>query len=47
MVINLKIAKIDYFVNFGEIEGYLRDEEGNKYVVDGMVGISEDKTLLL
>ena len=41
------IANIDYFIVFGELEGYLLDEDGKKYVLDGMTGIGEDKTLLL
>ena len=38
---------IDYFVAFGELEGYIRDESGKKYILDGMLGMGEDKTLLL
>ncbi len=41
------IVNIDYFVAFGVLEGYLCDEDGNKYVLDGMMGMGEDKTLLL
>ena len=41
------IVNIDYFVAFGELEGYLKDEDGNKYILDGMMGMGEDKTLLL
>lgn len=40
-------VNIDYFVAFGELTGYVMDEDGNKYVLDGMTGIGEDKTLLL
>lgn len=40
-------VNIDYFVAFGELEGYVMDEEGNKYILDGMMGMGEDKTLLL
>ena len=40
-------VNIDYFVAFGELEGYLLDEDGNKYTLDGMMGMGEDKTLLL
>ncbi len=47
MVVHAKpLVSIDYFVTFGELEGYVRDEDGNKYILDGMVGIGEDKTLL-
>lgn len=41
------IVNIDYFVAFGELTGYVMDEDGNKYVLDGMMGMGEDKTLLL
>lgn len=41
------LVNIEYFIAFGEMEGYVLDEDGNKYVLDGMVGIGEDKTLLL
>ena len=41
------LVNIEYFVAFGELEGYVRDESGKKYVLDGMMGMGEDKTLLL
>ena len=41
------IVRIDYYITFGELEGYLRDEEGNKIILDGMLGMGEDKNLLL
>ncbi len=41
------IVNIEYFVAFGELEGYVRDESGKKYIVDGMMGMGEDKNLLL
>lgn len=41
------LVNIEYFVTFGEIEGYVRDESGKKYILDGMLGLGEDKTLLL
>ena len=41
------IVRIDYYITFGELEGYLRDEKGNKIVLDGMLGMGEDKSLLL
>ena len=47
MIMHAGIVNIDYYVTFGELEGYLRDEDGNKYVLDGMLGMGEDKTLLL
>ena len=33
-----------YALPFGTIYGYVTDTNGKKYVVDGMVGIGEDKT---
>lgn len=41
------IVNIDYFVAFGELKGYVRDEDGKKYILDGMMGMGEDKTMLL
>ena len=47
MVLHALVVNIDYYVAWGELEGYIRDEDGNKYVLDGMMGMGEDKTLLL
>ena len=41
------IVRIDYYITFGELEGYVRDEDGKKYILDGMLGMGEDKSLLL
>lgn len=41
------LFNIEYFIVFGELEGYVRDESGKKYILDGMVGIGEDKDLLI
>ena len=30
---------------FGELSGYVCDEDGNKYILDGMSAIGEDKSL--
>lgn len=38
---------ISYFVAFGELEGKITDHLGNTFVLDGMPGMGEDKTLLL
>lgn len=46
MILHAGIVNIDYFITFGTLEGYICDEDGNKYVLDGMIGIGEDKTLL-
>lgn len=47
MAINVGFIKIDYAIAFGELSGYVRDLEGKPYVLDGMMGIGEDKTLRL
>ena len=47
MIMHALVVNIDYYVAWGELEGYIRDEDGNKYVLDGMMGMGEDKTLLL
>lgn len=47
MVVHAVVVNIDYYVAFGVLEGYVRDEDGNKYILDGMMGMGEDKTLLL
>ena len=46
MVFHYCIVNIDYYITYGEFEGYIRDETGEKYILDGMIGIGEDKTLL-
>lgn len=47
MVMHALLVNIDYYIAFGELSGYVRDENGKKYILDGMTGIGEDKTLLL
>ena len=47
MIMHAVVVNIDYYVVWGELEGYLRDEDGKKYDLTGMMGIGEDKTLLL
>ncbi len=39
------IIDIDYHITFGELKGYVCDADGNKYILDGMPGIGEDKTM--
>lgn len=41
------VVDIDYYFAFGQLSGYVRDETGRKYPLDGMMGMGEDKTLLL
>ena len=45
MRVPFKVIDINYHITFGELSGFVCDEDGNKYVLDGMVGIGEDKTL--
>lgn len=47
MVMHAGVVNIDYYIAFGVFEGYLRDEAGKKHPLDGLLGIGEDKTLLL
>lgn len=47
MIMHAVVVNIDYYISFGELSGYVRDEDGNKYILDGMMGMGEDKTLLL
>jgi len=47
MIMHAGVVNIDYYISYGELEGYLLDEDGNKIVLDGMFGMGEDKTLLL
>ena len=46
MVTHAVIVNIDYYVTFGKINGYLLDEDGNKYEFNDYEAIGEDKTLL-
>lgn len=39
-------VNIEYFVAFGTIYGYVRDEDCKLYVLDGMTAMGEDKDLL-
>ena len=39
-------VNVEYYVAFGELNGYVRDESGKKYILDGMMGMGEDKTML-
>lgn len=39
------VVDVKYHITFGEISGYVCDEDGNKYILDGMIGLGEDKSL--
>ncbi|NMB42725.1 MAG: DUF2804 family protein, partial [Clostridiales bacterium] len=47
MITHALLVNIDYYIAFGELEGYIKDEDSNKYILDGMMGMGEDKRLLL
>lgn len=47
MILHTGVVNIDYYITFGELEGYVRDETGKKYDLTGCLGMGEDKTLLL
>ena len=47
MIVHAGVVNIDYYITFGELEGFILDEAGNKYVLDGCMGMGEDKTMLL
>lgn len=47
MILHALVVNIDYYIVYGELEGYIRDEDGKKYDLTGMLGMGEDKTLLL
>ena len=46
MRVPAKVIDIDYHITFGTLSGYVCDEDGNKYELDGMTGIGEDKSLI-
>ena len=45
MKLTTGIINIDYHITFGSLTGFVCDPDGNKYILDGMTGIGEDKTL--
>lgn len=46
MRVPAKIIDIDYHITFGTLSGFVCDPDGNKYDLDGMPGIGEDKSLI-
>jgi len=46
MILHTGIINIDYYITFGELEGFVLDEAGDKYDLTGCMGMGEDKTLL-
>lgn len=47
ILLHTGIVNIDYYIAFGSLEGSVLDEDGTVYRLDGMMGMGEDKTLLL
>jgi len=47
MILHAGLVNIEYFIAFGSLEGCVLDEHGNAYRLDGMLGMGEDKTLVL
>lgn len=41
------VLDMEYFIAFGELEGFILDEDGKKYVLDGMIGMGEDKSVTI
>lgn len=39
------VIDVNYHITFGKLTGYVCDEDGNKYILDGMNAIGEDKSL--
>ncbi len=44
MPVHVGVVDVYYALPYGTIYGYVTDENGKKYIVDGMTGIGEDKT---
>lgn len=40
------VMNIKYHIVYGELSGYVMDEDGNKWSLDGMAAIGEDKSML-
>lgn len=45
MRVPAKVIDINYHITFGTLSGYVCDPDGNKYILDGMDGIGEDKSV--
>ena len=46
MKLNVGVVRIDYHITFGKLSGYVCDPRGNKYILDGMNGVGDDKSLV-
>lgn len=47
MPIHLGVIDVSYYLPFGKLYGFVKDENNRKYVVDDMTGIGEDKSTRL
>ena len=47
MSLHALIMDIKYFLPFGFINGYLRNNDGDTYIIKNAIGIAEDKTTRL
>jgi hypothetical protein len=47
MIIHAGAVNVDYYIQFGELSGYVRMEDGTRIILDGMMGMGEDKSMLL
>ncbi len=47
MVTNIGVYKVEYYLPFGKLSGFIKDENGEVYKFDNMIGIGEDKTTLI
>jgi len=45
LVVRLGVIDIQYYIVFGSLQGYLRDEDGNKIMLDGLTAMGEDKSM--
>lgn len=46
MEISAVLVKVEYYIVFGSLSGYVRTEDGMKVSLDGLEGMGEDKTML-
>ena len=47
MVMHALVVNIDYYIAYGVLNGYVRREDGTKYLIENMQAMGEDKTMLL
>lgn len=47
MTPNIGICKVEYYLPFGKLAGFIKGLDGEVYKFDNMIGIGEDKTTLI